>query len=194
MAALPNPFRLLPKPVRSALRRALDSAVPPRLRLPYLYLQYRLQDALEDEMRLLPRLTRSDGVAIDIGANIGLYSYRLHKLCRRVEAFEPNPACLSVLEAYAAANVRAHRVALSSQAGTIALNIPVVGGVAQAAFGSARVPKGVAYDSIGAPTRRLDDFHIEDVCFIKIDVEGHELEVLEGAAETIRRQLPVLLI
>lgn len=42
--------------------------------------------------------------------------------------------------------------------------------------------------------KRLDDFGIADVDFIKIDVEGHELEVLKGGAATIERYRPVLLM
>jgi hypothetical protein len=41
---------------------------------------------------------------------------------------------------------------------------------------------------------RLDDFEFDGVSFVKIDVEGHELGVLEGAAETIRRHHPVILM
>lgn len=129
-----------------------------------------------------------------MGANVGLYSYRLSKVCRRVEAFEPNPDCLAVLEAYGAQNVRTHRVALSSEPGTLVLNIPVVGGILQPGLGSAIMPSGVDSVSIEAPKRRLDDFDFTDVCFIKIDVEGHELEVLAGAERTIRRHHPVLLV
>jgi FkbM family methyltransferase len=40
---------------------------------------------------------------------------------------------------------------------------------------------------IAVPTRRLDDYELDAVGFIKIDVEGHELAVLRGGTETIRR-------
>ena len=42
--------------------------------------------------------------------------------------------------------------------------------------------------------RQLDSYHFEDVKFIKIDVEGHEGSVIEGAAETIRSMKPSMLI
>ena len=41
--------------------------------------------------------------------------------------------------------------------------------------------------------RPLDDFGITGVDFIKIDVEGHEVEVLKGAAQTIEQSRPVVL-
>ncbi len=42
--------------------------------------------------------------------------------------------------------------------------------------------------------RRLDDFDFDDVDLIKIDVEGHEAKVIEGAEKTIRRTTPVLIV
>ena len=42
--------------------------------------------------------------------------------------------------------------------------------------------------------RRLDDLALGDVGFVKIDVEGHELAVLRGAAETLQRNRPPLLV
>jgi hypothetical protein len=44
------------------------------------------------------------------------------------------------------------------------------------------------------PVRTLDEFSIDPVGFIKIDVEGHELEVLAGGMTTIAANLPALLI
>lgn len=44
------------------------------------------------------------------------------------------------------------------------------------------------------PLRRLGDYGLENVSFIKIDVEGHEEAVLAGALETIRANSPTLLI
>jgi hypothetical protein len=41
---------------------------------------------------------------------------------------------------------------------------------------------------------RLDAYGFTDVSFIKIDVEGFELEVIDGAAETLRREHPAMLV
>ncbi|SNT36751.1 methyltransferase, FkbM family [Tropicimonas sediminicola] len=49
-------------------------------------------------------------------------------------------------------------------------------------------------EQVDVETRRLDSFDIRDLGFIKIDVEGHELEVLQGGKETLARETPVLLI
>src|SRR5947208_1003151 len=49
-------------------------------------------------------------------------------------------------------------------------------------------------DEFEVETRRIDDYDMPDVGFIKIDVESHELAVLEGAAATLARHTPNLLI
>jgi hypothetical protein len=47
---------------------------------------------------------------------------------------------------------------------------------------------------VEVPAERLDAFDLRSVGFIKIDVEGHEVAVLEGARETIRRERPNLVV
>ena len=62
---------------------------------------------------------------------------------------------------------------------------------------SARLRQELHSDSAGkcrVATRRLDDDDVGRLGFIKIDVEGSELNVLRGAEETIRAHKPVLLI
>jgi FkbM family methyltransferase len=44
------------------------------------------------------------------------------------------------------------------------------------------------------PLRTLDCYSLEDLSFVKIDVEGHEVEFLRGAAHLIRRERPHLLV
>jgi hypothetical protein len=48
--------------------------------------------------------------------------------------------------------------------------------------------------TIRVPVKRLDDFGFADVSFIKIDVEGHESQVLAGATNTILRERPTILV
>jgi hypothetical protein len=48
--------------------------------------------------------------------------------------------------------------------------------------------------TINVETKRLDDYNLENVGFIKIDVEGHELKVINGAMRTIKRCLPNLIV
>lgn len=167
--------------------------IPKRFELPFQYWYCQLRVPLEEEMGLLKELVGEGGTAIDIGANIGFYSYALSKICKNVEAFEPNLACLQILKAYDAKNVRTHNIGLSSKPGTLTLHIPIFNGKESA--GHATVNSlDVEHLSINISVKKLDDYAFKKVSFIKIDVEGHEYEVIKGAEETLLREKPTLLI
>lgn len=114
-----------------------------------------------------------------------------------VHAFEANPRLVGELRAGAPVNVQVHGVALSSQAGEAVLTVPVSAGVTLEGWGSMEAPLVAQFEQrkeIKVETRTLDSFVLENVDLLKIDVEGHEMSVLAGAANTIRRCLPWLII
>jgi FkbM family methyltransferase len=55
-------------------------------------------------------------------------------------------------------------------------------------------PDGSDKYEITVPTRRLDDYGLDAVGFVKIDVEGHELAVLRGGSTTLQRFRPTILV
>src|SRR6202022_1062963 len=137
------------------------------------------------------------GTAIDIGANEGLYSYVLAKLFDRVEAFEPNEAASSDLRDYNSPKINLHGVALSRSEGERALHVPISAGVVSSGYGSLEpktLPPSEGITTQIVQTRTLDSYGFKDVAFIKIDVEGHELQVLDGATDTIARCRPIILL
>lgn len=160
-------------------------------------LRYRMRGKLEGELRHLHRLSDRWDVAVDIGANAGLYTYRMSRLFREVVAFEPNEAVLGDLRAARLPNLTIHPVALSSTfADSRRLFIPGAGGVVHdgwASFDPDNLATATTMNSMDVPVRTLDSFALEGVSFIKIDVEGHELEVLHGAVETLSRCKPTVL-
>lgn len=145
---------------------------------------------------------RRGDVAIDIGANFGLYTDRLARLVGQegaVYAFEPHPSYADTLRRIAAArkNVTFNGSALSDRAGTAHLSVPAVGGRRVAALGSLEArsdgPETEIVDvSITTLQSALGD--LANLRFIKCDVEGHEHEVLLGAQDLLVRHLPMLLI
>src|SRR5690606_949110 len=88
--------------------------------------------ALEPEIHLLPRILRDakQTIALDVGANVGIYSYTLHRLGLQVHAFEPQPACAQVLSAWAKGRhgLTVHNAAVGSAEGHLTLHVPVVAG------------------------------------------------------------------
>src|SRR5205823_1478851 len=53
---------------------------------------------------------------------------------------------------------------------------------------------GLKVHTVQVPMSRLDESDLGAIGFIKVDVEGHELAVMRGAAETLKRHHPALLI
>jgi FkbM family methyltransferase len=144
-------------------------------------------------------------VVIDIGANLGEWTVPLARAvgsAGRVLAIEPAPRSAAALEATLAANALRHaevlRCAVSDHDGTAEFAVPLVTS-ARIDTGTARLgPAPSGYNALCVPARSLDSLALEHgldrLDLIKIDVEGHERQVLEGAASTLERQRPVLVI
>jgi FkbM family methyltransferase len=173
-------------------------------RLPRLvFLMRRLRGAnYEREMELLDLLCDRNRPGIDVGAKLGMYTYRIRDHSSEVIAFEPIPMFNGVLRAvFEGKRGRVEPYAVSNRRGTAKLRLPY-GHDGAPKFGRSTIdpancfdPKIIARtDELEVETRRIDDYDFADVGFIKIDVEGHELAVLAGAAATIGRHTPNLLI
>jgi len=175
--------------------QSFDRLLPPSWRVPFRYFaSKKVFGGLEPEMRLLSELASRGGIAIDVGANRGTYTYALAGLCHRVIAFEPIPDCARPLKAWAMGrNVDVHECALGEQSGELILHLPIVGGALVTTRASLIDSESQAV-KLTVQVRRLDDFGLENICFIKIDVEGFELAVLKGAARVLRELRPNLLV
>lgn len=147
----------------------------------------------EPEIRLLELLVDPDKMAVDVGCHLGMYSRRLSDLASRVIAFEPNPESARFLRRSLGRAVEVRPFALSSRSGSAEMRIPA----GQFALGTIEATNslgGRAFEAVNVEVRTLDSFHLSPVGFIKVDVEGHEEQVILGALETIIAQRPVLLV
>lgn len=176
-----------------SLKRRLINLFPRRLQLPARSVFLRLKGQLDDEIALLPTLIRKPGRAIDVGANVGFYTLALSKLCRPVEAFEPLPWHARLIAESRLAGVNVHNVALANEEGHHPLYIPEIRGQYFDGLASFSKPDGT-FKMVDVPVKRLDDYQFSEVCFIKIDVEGHEMDVLRGGRQTVARCKPVMLV
>jgi FkbM family methyltransferase len=150
----------------------------------------------ERELSYLDKVIPDDAVTVDVGANCGLYTRRLARLSRQVHAFEPSQQMARLLRRTSARNVSVHEIALSDHDGDAELYIPqgddgLVYGLASL---EARPDPSARLVSAHVPIARLDAVIDQDVAFVKIDVEGHELNVLNGAVELLERCQPVFLV
>ena len=125
--------------------------------------------------------------ALDIGANVGLWSRDLVKYFDQVIAFEPVAMFRECLEKnVTASNISVESVALGDSEGQVRMIIT------EGNTGHTHVdPTGT-----GGDTRiiQLDSLNLQNVDYIKIDCEGFEYRVLQGAKETIQRCRPVVVI
>jgi len=151
----------------------------------------------EVELHLLEFLCSRDKDAIDVGANDGSYVHYLRRHARKVIAFEPMPSLADALHAKFRHGVDIRSVALSDRAGTVELHMPVVDGVTVTGCSTVSPTASATYPDhrdIEVPMATLDSVYDGEVGFIKIDVEGHEQAVLDGAVQTIRRCRPRMLV
>jgi len=177
----------------SLVRSITKAVLPPPLTI-------RLRAAFkqhEPERALLPALCDISRLGLDIGAALGAYTWPLAQLCAGCIAFEPNPNQARYLRHAFGDKARVENLALSDHDGNVDLVIPLDRGNDQA--GLATIAPGAWLD--GKPVRRvtvairtLDGFGLAPVGFIKLDVEGHELAVLQGAPRLLARDHPTLLV
>lgn len=149
-----------------------------------------ISDGAEPGLHLIGRkLLKPDAVAMDVGANIGVTTLMLSQCVPRghVHAFEPSASVFPVLRANVAANnlsnVSCHNLSVTDISGEV------------------RFAENHAWGHMapeGSPTSAtsIDDFVrsavVERLSLIKIDVEGFERAVIEGAATTLARFKPAI--
>lgn len=183
--------------MKQFFKSAVRDALPRRYQVPIKYWYSKLSGHLEPEMELLSMLFKPSELVIDIGANRGIYAYQLAKLGATIELFEPNPACAQVLKSWASkkVNVNLNTFALSDFEGIANLQIPVdASGVEHDSSASIEKSVNGHFREQVVRLATLDSFDFHQVSLIKIDVEGHEFSVLQGAQQTIASNKPALLL
>ncbi len=147
-----------------------------------------------------------DAVCLDIGANIGLYTLALAALARegRVLAFEPAPGSYDYLTQNVtlnrAENVETFPLAVGAASGTVDFHdIPFFTAGSFAVEGESFLTSEVLGSSFfRAPSVSVDEFVADHgltrLDVVKVDVEGGEVSVLEGATQTLARHRPVVVL
>lgn len=153
---------------------------------------------LPTQRMLMSTIQPGDRV-LDVGANIGMITLLMARLvgpCGIVEAFEPNPRCVSrireLIRINRIGNVRLHACALgnSDEESTLSI-IPSDSGMSTIC----EVLDPAFSVRVVVPMRHRDSLVRQDprpVRVIKIDVEGSDCSVLDGLRETISRDRPLI--
>ena len=123
--------------------------------------------------------------ALDIGANVGEWARPLAKKFNKVICFEPNPNFRNCFKKNIKdPNVILHPYGLSTHSHTAEQGINETH--LNFVVGDTEPRDG------DIQCRALDSFNFTDVDYIKIDVDGFEVPVLQGAQETLKRNNPVI--
>lgn len=140
------------------------------------------------------RVLRPDSNCLDIGASTGALLRYMGELAPhgRHIAFEPRPDAADLLRSQFP-EVTVHAVALAAEDGEAPFTL-VVSNPAYSGLRPRRYDRPEQTQTITVPVRRLDELVPADlpVAFIKIDVEGGEVGVLQGGVETLRRCQPII--
>jgi FkbM family methyltransferase len=147
----------------------------------------------EENLEVLLSFVKEDTIFLDIGANLGFFTLQIGKrIVRkgRVYSFEPHPKLSNLLRWNVhlnglAVSVTCFPFGLSDQNSPAKFAYPI-GHLGGGAVGD--LSNSAAYDIVDCELRRLDDvLGPEFSCdLVKIDVEGHELNVLKGMKQIVK--------
>jgi FkbM family methyltransferase len=168
---------------------------------PSRYYRRRVEEEIrsgEPELALLKELIPNGGTAVDVGANQGFFAYALAEVADRVVAFEPNPDYAFFARVMLRGRAEVHRFAISNASGRATFHVPVAAdGMVMHFAGSLDdvhvrlFPQVRRYE---VTLRTLDEMALTNVRFIKVDVEGTERDVLDGARTIIMRDRPAMVL
>ncbi len=162
----------------------------------------------EPELFIINKLIEKGTDSIDVGVYRGVHSYEMSKYSNHVHSFEPNPIIFNELNEclpQIIQNISLYNCALSEKSEKKILKIPIRNSESDKSNYEEYYKMGLAtihekntfenYDEFEINSKKLDEFNFEKrISFIKIDVEGHEIEVLAGSKELIKKSKPTLMV
>jgi len=162
----------------------------------------------EKELKVIERYSDKTKDALDIGVYRGVYSYKLSEYFKTVHSFEPNPLLYPYLEKNLnkiIKNIKLYNIALSDNNDETELKLPLrtksmfkdnIEELFQLGAATMHPDNKIEkYKEIPIKTKKLDDIELKnEIGFIKIDVEGHEKNVIMGGKSLIYKNKPVMLV
>lgn len=198
--------------MRAVLKRVLHPF--PRLyhavKLMELIVQYVLRKPHEADFLIFKKLKRQGGLFVDIGANVGQSAISFGAINRRMRivSFEPNPVCepgLKLAKRILGSRYSYNMVGIGPRASKTFLHVPVTGSILatqEASLLKDQLDQADVNERLGEPfsvrqvpveIHALDAYRLQpDI--IKIDVQGFEMDALQGMTHTLTDHHPLLLI
>ncbi|MNK30383.1 hypothetical protein D3C87_488000 [compost metagenome] len=168
-----------------------------------------LSRKVEPEFLWIKNILAKDAVFMDVGANVGAYLFTLenHLKPENIYAFEPNLQLFKRLGRLFP-KVNLSSVALSDISTIAEFKIPVINGekihtrgTLQTSIKEKNEEKTILQkvevkplDDLVFDSAQTDNLKFQKLDFIKIDVEGNEMQTLRGAKKTIEKFKPILMV
>jgi FkbM family methyltransferase len=153
--------------------------------------------------RIFKEMNSKSLAAVDIGANVGIFTRYLSKNFQLVHSIEPLPHLADRLSRCFGSNVRIHNNAIGATDGEVVLRTPL-GANGQPMDALSSVSESNNFDLFGqhgmietnVKIRTLSSLLRQtlNIGFVKIDVEGFERSVVEGSVEVLKVSAPLLMI
>ena len=174
-------------------KKYIEILLPVKYHLPLRYFYSQKVNKLDAEIAYVSKLLNGKRRFLDIGANIGIYSFHFKSLFKNVDAFEPLKEISYRLEHFQSESLKVHNCALSNKRGEFKIYIPYLSGKALPSLASLEKRDGDC-EVRNVKVDKIDNYDFDDVDLIKIDVEGHEEYVIEGARNVIKTNMPILIV
>lgn len=163
------------------------------------YRAYKYLKAERNEIHYLLQTIKKGQTVFDVGAHKGAYSFWMKRAVGKdgkLVCFEPQPKGAELLKKLFGngKNVQIEQVALSDSKRTAQLFVKPHSGISYEASLHTKYENAQIEE---VATTTIDDYCRENSVFpsfIKMDVEGHERNVIDGAAEVLKNIKPVLLV
>lgn len=150
----------------------------------------------QPDLLVAEKLVNKESLFIDIGANIGLYTKHLSPFTKQVRSYEPVPFTFDMLSKnvskFDLKNVELNEIAISSKNGEAIIEVPIQGGARN--YYRATLETSENIDSsemkVKVPTQTIDSIFLQQanqISLIKVDVEGHELSVIQGSKHFLEK-------
>lgn len=168
----------------------------------FLYRRYIFPYFIKQEKEILFLRDFEFKTSVDIGANVGTYTVELQKNSRKVICIEPLKENIRYLKHLIKKNVKIYNCGVSNGNKSEYIYVPKINFNFEYALATLNCKNINNFKQIKRVKIKLKKFDqlvsnlniIKDIDFIKIDVEGHELEVLKGMNKFLKKSRPIFLI
>lgn len=197
--------------LKCSIKKILLNNTPAKILQPikkihYLHTLRKFPESNKQEFKIIKYLLKPGNCVVDIGANIGIYTKYLSELVGNygsVFSIEPIPLTFDILsyniKKLGLKNVNLFKIAISDTIGENIMQVPLYDTGGENFYEASIVKENInnSLRHIKVESKTIDSLFDKTslkISFIKLDTEGHELECIKGAINTIQRFKPAWLI